>query len=121
MTTTACQCLSELLVVVANRKGYREPMQTKIEKIGDGFGVLLPKEMMEACGFGGEATVIVQDKTLIVSPMPRQTREGWAEAARRMRERGDDLTPEMQDWLNVPDEWAKTEWQWPDPSANEKV
>ena len=27
-------------------------MQAKIAKIGDGFGLLLPKELLDACGIG---------------------------------------------------------------------
>jgi len=96
-------------------------MQTRIERIGDGFGLLLPRELLVACGFGEEVNVTVQDRTLVVTPGPRKVREGWAEAARQMRERGDDLTPELQEWQEVPDEWDATEWQWPDTPANEKV
>lgn len=96
-------------------------MQAKIEKVGDGFGLILPKELLDACGFGSEANVAVQDKSLIVTPQSRRVREGWAEAARQMRERGDDLTPELQEWDEVPDEWDATEWQWPDTPADEKV
>jgi antitoxin component of MazEF toxin-antitoxin module len=96
-------------------------VQAKIEKIGDGFGLILPKELIEACGFGNQATVTVEDRKLVVTPTPPRVRVGWAEAARQMRERGDDLTPELQEWLDVPDEWDATEWQWPDPPANEKV
>jgi len=55
-------------------------VQTKIEKIGDGFGLLLPKELLEACGLGDEVTVTVQNSTLIVSPGPQKARQGWAEA-----------------------------------------
>ena len=57
-------------------------MQTKIKKIGDGFGLLLPKELLEACGFGAEVTVTVQNSTLIVSPGPQKARQGWTEALR---------------------------------------
>ncbi len=96
-------------------------MQAKIEKVGDQVRLTLPKELVEACGFGGEATVTVQDKILIVTPQPRRAREGWAEAARQMRQRGDDLTPELQEWDEVSDEWDATEWQWPDTPADEKV
>jgi antitoxin component of MazEF toxin-antitoxin module len=96
-------------------------VQAKIEKVGDGFGLILPKELLDACGFGSEANVAVQDKSLIVTPQSRRVREGWAEAARQMRERGDDLTPELQEWDEVPDEWDATEWQWPDTPADEKV
>ena len=57
-------------------------MQTKIEKIGDGFGLLLPKELLEACGFGAEVTVTVQNSTLVASPESQKARQGWAEALR---------------------------------------
>lgn len=96
-------------------------MQAKIEKVGDGFGLLLPKELLDACGFGSEANVTVRDKTLVISPGPRRAREGWAEAAREMRERGDDLTPELQEWMDAPDEWDAIEQHWPDTPADEKV
>ena len=58
---------------------------------------------------------------MVVTPAPRRVREGWAEAARQMRERGDDVTPELQEWHVVPDEWDATEWQWPNTPADEKV
>lgn len=96
-------------------------MQTKIEKMGEGFGLLLPKELLDACGIASEATVSVENRTLVVTPVPRRVREGWAEAALLMRERGDDVTPELQAWDEVPDEWDATEWQWPDTAADEKV
>ena len=97
-------------------------VQAKIEKVGDGFGLLLPRELMEACGFGGEATVTVQGKTLIVTPQPCRVREGWAEALRAIPqgELDRDFT-ELQAFRETPDEWEATEWQWPDTDANEKV
>ncbi|MBI4027945.1 MAG: hypothetical protein HY360_23375 [Verrucomicrobia bacterium] len=59
-------------------------MQTKIKKIGAGFGLLLPKKLLDACGFGSEATVTLLNKTLIVIPGSRQAREGWAETLRSL-------------------------------------
>ena len=50
------------------------------------FGLLLAKELLDACGFGREATVTVQDNTLIVAPGPRRGREGLAEALRAIRQ-----------------------------------
>ena len=58
-------------------------MQAKIEKIGDGFGLLLPKELLDACGIGEEATVIVQNRTLIVAAQNWRPRQGWEEALER--------------------------------------
>ena len=97
-------------------------MQTKIERIGDRFGLLLPKELLEACGFGTEATVTLQDKSLIVTPHPRQAREGWSEALARIppAELERDFA-ELEAFREAPDEWAATEWHWPDIQADEKV
>lgn len=55
-------------------------MQTKIQRIGDSYGLLLPKELLDACGIGEEASVIVQNRTLIVAAPDWHPREGWEEA-----------------------------------------
>jgi antitoxin component of MazEF toxin-antitoxin module len=97
-------------------------VQTKIQKVGDGFGLLLPKEMLDACGFGTEAVVTVQDKVLIVSPGPRHPREGWAEALDAVPQEALQRDfAELQTFRETPDEWDAKDWQWPDTDANEKV
>jgi antitoxin component of MazEF toxin-antitoxin module len=97
-------------------------VQAKIEKVGDGFGLILPKEVVEACGFGSEATVTVQEKSLIVTPKPRRAREGWAEALAQIpQEELDRDFAALADWRDMPDEWDGTEWQWPDTPADEKA
>lgn len=95
-------------------------VQAKIEKVGDGFGLLLPKELLDACGFGSEATVTIQDKTLVVSPQPRRAREGWAEALARVPQAELDRDfEELSAFREAPHEWDATEWQWPE--ADEKI
>lgn len=80
-------------------------MQAKIEKIGDGFGLILPKELLDACGFGSEANVAVQDKSLIVTAQPRRAREGWAEALARIPQEDLDRDfEELQAFRETPDE-----------------
>ena len=113
---------SRKTVVGARAFGYLDAVQTKIEKMGDGFGLMLPKELLEACGFGSEATVTLQDKTLIVSASPRRAREGWAEALRAIPQQELDRdSAELQAFRETPDEWDATEWQWPGTNADEKV
>ena len=93
-------------------------MQAEIEKIGDGFGLLLPKELLEACGFGSEVTVTLQNKTLLVSPQPRRPREGWAEALRAIPQAELDRDfAELQAFREMPHEWDAGEWQWPETDA----
>jgi antitoxin component of MazEF toxin-antitoxin module len=58
-------------------------VQAKIERIGDGFGLILPKELLDACGIGEQATVIVQNRTLIVAAQDWHARQGWNEALKQ--------------------------------------
>jgi len=97
-------------------------MQAKIEKIGDGFGLLLPKDLLDACGFGSEATVTVQNKTLVVSPQARRPREGWSEALGAIPQAEFDRDfAELQAFLKTPHAWDTAGWQWPDAETNEEV
>lgn len=90
--------------------------------MGDGFAVLLPKALLEACGFGAEATVTVQNSTLIVSPGPRKARQGWAEALRAIPQAELDRDfEELQSFREAPDEWSATGFRWPGGSAHEEI
>ncbi len=82
-------------------------MQAKIQKMGDGFVLLLPKELLDACGIGEKATVIVQNRTLIVAAQDWRPRQGWDEALKRAAasaadEGEDDET--LAQWASLPAE-----------------
>jgi len=97
-------------------------VQAKIEKIGDGFGLLLPKELIEACGFGQEVSVTVQDKTLVVEAEERSARAGWEEAVRKIPQEAIDRDfEELREFREMPNEWDAQGWQWPKPVPDEKV
>lgn len=97
-------------------------VQTKIEKVGDGFGLLLPKELLEACGFGTEATVTVQNSTLIITPGPQKTRAGWAEAIQAIPQQQLDRDfEELQAFRDATDEWDTAGFTWPGGIADEKI
>ncbi|HZM02124.1 MAG TPA: hypothetical protein VFC44_03785 [Candidatus Saccharimonadales bacterium] len=84
-------------------------MQTKIEKVGDGFCLLLPKELLDACGFGVDVTVTLQDRTLIISPEPQKARQGWAEAIQAVSPAELDRDfYELESFRDAPDEWKTT-------------
>jgi antitoxin component of MazEF toxin-antitoxin module len=97
-------------------------VQTKIEKIGDGFGLLLPKELLEECGLEAEVTVTVHNNTLVVSPAARQARAGWAKALQAIPQAELDRDfIELQSFRDAPDEWAATGCEPPSGSADEKI
>ena len=97
-------------------------MQAKIEKMGDQFGLMLPSELVRACGFGSEATVTVHDKKLVVTASRSEPREGWAEALRAIpQEDLDQDHKELQSFRKTPHDWDGKEWRWPSSDANEKI
>jgi len=96
-------------------------VQTKIEKIGDGFGLLLPQELLAACGFGEEVNVTVRDKTLVVAAKePAHT--DWDEAIRGIPQEAIDRDFEaLREFRETPNEWDGQGWQWPEAEPDEKV
>ena len=67
-------------VALRNNRAWHDVVQAKIMKFGSEFGLIVPKEVLDACGFGQEASITVQGGTLIVAPSSRQPRAGWEEA-----------------------------------------
>jgi antitoxin MazE len=94
----------------------------KIEKIGDEFGLLLPRKLLEACGLGEEVTVTFQNSTLIVSQAPQPAREGWAEALRAIPQSELDRDfAELQPFRDAPGERGATGFSGSAGGENEKI
>jgi antitoxin MazE len=66
-----------------------EIVKVDIVPIGNSRGIRIPKALLEQCGFGTSAEIVVEDDRLVVSPTPT-LRKGWDDAFRRMAERRDD-------------------------------
>jgi antitoxin component of MazEF toxin-antitoxin module len=78
-------------------------MRAKIKRIGDQFGLMLPSEVVRACGFGAEATVTVHDRKLVVTASQSEPRQGWAEALRAVpQEELDKDHAELQSFRETP-------------------
>jgi antitoxin MazE len=82
-------------------------MRANIVRIGNSRGLRIPKTLLEQCGIRDAVELSVEDGRLTVRPV-HAVREGWAEAARAMAERGEDrlLDPE------TPTAFDETEWEW---------
>jgi len=97
-------------------------MQTRIEKIDDNLGLILPKELLDSCGFREVATVTVHNNTLVVSPSPRRAREGWDAALKNISQAELDRDFEqLQAFRETPHSWDNEDWQWPEGRADEKI
>ncbi len=55
-------------------------MEVKITKIGNSQGIIIPKSIIEQCGFAEKVNLEVKDNHLIVSPVADNPRKGWGKA-----------------------------------------
>ena len=82
-------------------------MKARLIRIGNSRGVRLPKPLIEEAGLLEDVDVHVREGTVVISSR-REPRAGWAEAARKMRERGHDglldQTPATR--------FDEKEWRW---------
>ena len=82
-------------------------MKTKIVRIGNSRGVRIPKPLLEQAGLENEVLLRVVEEGIVIESAD-QPRAGWAEAARVLRDRGEDgLLDEV-----VPTDFDETEWVW---------
>ena len=87
------------------RFGYLWPMHARIEKMGDGFLLRLPKRLLETCGLGEEVSVTVRDKTVVIGPAPTGARTGWTEAIQNIPQEALDRDyEELQAFREMPEE-----------------
>ena len=82
-------------------------MKTRLVQIGNSRGVRIPKPMIEEAGLGDEVELRLQ-KGAIVLMAARSPRSGWLEAARLLRERGEDYMVDPAVSTHFDDE----EWEW---------
>jgi len=82
-------------------------MKTRLVQIGNSRGVRIPKPMIEEAGLGDEVELRLQKGAIVVMPA-RSPRSGWSEAARLLRERGEDYLVDTP----VPTQFDDEEWEW---------
>ena len=85
-------------------------VKTNIVKIGNSHGIRIPKLLLEQIGLMGQVEVEAQSHQLVVRPIVRTIREGWAEKFQEMAARGDDEL--LDEAIFTASEWDKKEWQW---------
>ncbi len=82
-------------------------MKAHIVRIGNSRGIRLPKTLLQEAQLEDEVELQAEPGRILISKSAKP-RAGWAEAARRMRERNDDqlLDP------SIPTRFDKEEWKW---------
>ena len=65
-------------------------MKTVIRPMGNSRGVIIPKPLIEEAGLGEEVDMTVENGAIVIRKPAKPARAGWAEAAQRIAEVGDD-------------------------------
>jgi antitoxin MazE len=82
-------------------------MKTRIVQIGNSRGVRLPKVLLEEAQLTDEVELQAEPGRIVIRGATRP-RTGWAAAARRMRERGEDRLLDPVTATRFDEE----EWKW---------
>ena len=82
-------------------------MKAHLVRIGNSRGVRLPKTIITQAGLKDEVELGVKDGAIIIA-RATSARSGWADAARRMRQRDDDRLIDAP----TPTRFDEKEWQW---------
>jgi len=67
-------------------------MRAALRKVGNSSGVIIPKSILGEIGVGiGDAVDIsLEGGRIVMAPVKRRARAGWAEASRKIAAAGDD-------------------------------
>ena len=83
-------------------------MRSKIQRIGDSRGVILPKPLLEQLALAGdEVDISLEGEAIVLRRPEKQRREGWAAAAAAMVAAGTDdvILPEFANDFDAAWSW----------------
>jgi antitoxin MazE len=66
-------------------------VKVAIRRIGNSQGVVLPKPVLAQAGLEDEAELTVENGRIVLSKPVAAVRTGWADAARRLPNKGNDV------------------------------
>jgi antitoxin MazE len=82
-------------------------MKARIVSIGNSQGVRIPKPLLEQAGLAGDVELHAEDGRIVIAAS-RRPRAGWAAAAQRLRNAGEDALLDPPHRTRFDD----TEWEW---------
>jgi antitoxin MazE len=84
-------------------------MRAAVRRLGNSSGIIIPKALLDEAGvaIGDAVDMTLDEGRIVLMPVRRRTRAGWAEASKRLAQEGDDglvwpefgnADDEMLDW-----------------------
>lgn len=84
-------------------------MKASIIKIGNSYGIRIPKPIIAQCGFEDEVEFIVQDNALIIKFI-KSYRHDWKASFKKMAANRDDPLLDSESISTT--KWDEDEWEW---------
>jgi antitoxin MazE len=82
-------------------------MLTKIRRLGNSRGILIPKPLLKQAGLEDQAEILIEGNTLVLRKPRKAPRQGWAEDSKRLAAHGEDKLV----WPEFANE-ADVDWTW---------
>ena len=82
-------------------------VKTCLVRIGNSRGIRLPKPLIAEAGLTDEVELHVREGAIVIE-RASTPRAGWAEAAKEMHERDEDLLLDQ----STPNHFDRKEWEW---------
>ena len=82
-------------------------MLTKLRRIGNSRGLLIPKPLLDQVGLEEQAEILVEGNTIMLRSPKKPPRSGWAEASKEVAARGEDalVWPEFANEADAELKW----------------
>lgn len=86
-----------------------QSFSTRLIKVGNSKGVILPKKALEQLGIDDNGIQVkVSDEAIVLTPVRKHVRKGWSKAFKKMHKDGDDKSPIPDLFDNEP----MKDWKW---------
>ena len=85
-------------------------MTSKLRKIGNSEGVIIPKFMLQQLSIEKEISIQISGNQIIIEPKAKVPREGWAEQIQKAIEAEGPYKGDM--FPGIVNDFDKEEWTW---------
>lgn len=82
-------------------------MKTKVRKIGNSFGIIIGKKILDQVDITDEVSLSVKDSKIIIEAIKSKPRKNWEEMLLKANSSQDEEALEYFD-----NDFDKTEWTW---------
>lgn len=82
-------------------------MKTKVRKIGNSFGIIIGKKILDQADIKNEVSLTVKDSKIIIAAVKTKPREDWEEILLKANSIED---KEVLEYFE--NDFDKTEWMW---------